>query len=564
MKVLLTTLHSKYIHASLALPYLKAFCDATCPDIHIREYSVNEPKDVVLANVMALKPDVVCFSVYLWNRLATLELVNCIKLIDDHIRIVLGGPEVSFEPDRFFKEHPADAIIRGEGELPLRYLLTCWQQGLRPESSAGLHLPGRDTCVENSILNNLDDIPSPFQQGLVNFNKGLVYYESSRGCPYSCSFCMSALDDQVRSFSMTRIKTDLLVLMEAKVKLIKFVDRTFNYSNSRAREIFSFILAHNIVSQFHFEIGAHLLDDETLNLLKNVPDHIFQFEIGVQSTLPETLKKVSRTSGMDRLTDNVQKLKNETQIHLHLDLIAGLPDESYQQFVSSIDATLSLGADHLQIEPVKLLPGAPLRQQASQWGIHFDPQPPYTILKSATMSFEDLERLRGIGRLLDVFVNSGRFSRTLNYLTLLCGRVSCVLEQLDTFWREHGLYSQSHALKALYAIIDDFLCARLPADKVAAGRECLARDYAMHERLMAANAPAFFDLNLSDSEIAAVRKQVKIVADNVPRTGKVQYCAAVFHHLEEHQARSVLIYFYFTKTGEGMQITERVLNKEFE
>ncbi len=559
MKILLTTLHSKYIHASLALPYLKAFCSDICTDVHICEYSVNEPKDVVLAQIMALQPDVICFSVYLWNRLATLELVDCIKLIHPEIRVVLGGPEVSFESQAIFLAHPIDCIIRGEGEIPLRHILNCWQDGVAPDLIPGLHLPDVGAAPQNSLLEDLDEIPSPFQSGLVKLDKGLVYYESSRGCPYSCSFCMSALDQCVRSFSMERIKADLAVLMDARVKLIKFVDRTFNYSNARAREIFSFILEHNVSSQFHFEIGAHLIDDATLDLLKTVPDGSFQFEIGVQSTLPETLKKVGRSSSMERLAANVCRLKQETRIHLHLDLIAGLPDENYPQFLASLDSTVQLGADHLQIEPVKLLPGAPLRSQAEEWGIIFDPQPPYTILKSATMSYDDLERLRGIGRLLDIFVNSGRFSHTFQFFQKYYSRISNILESLDLYWREHGLYAQSLALKAIYLRLDNFIHAVLPERCLVEGRECLARDYALNERLMTGNAPDFFDLKLNDGESARVRELVKEEIKKLPRSGKVQYCAAVFHHLDEFEGRTVLIYLYFTQSGQGMQVVERVL-----
>lgn len=556
MKVLLTTLHSKYIHASLALPYLKAFCNEECPDIHIHEYSVHEPKEVVLAHILSFQPDVVCFSVYIWNRLASLELVNCIKLINPDILIVLGGPEVSFEQPAFFKRYAVDCIVQGEGELPLRHLLTSWQRKEPLQPFPGLQWAATEPLPGNSCLETLDEIPSPFQQGLVDLNKGLVYYESSRGCPYSCSFCMSSLDDRVRSFSLARIKADLLILMNARVKLIKFVDRTFNYKNSRSREIFSFILKYNTASQFHFEIGAHLIDDETMELLKTVPPDLFQFEIGVQSTLPATLSKVCRQSSMDRLGENVRRLKAYTQVHLHLDLIAGLPDETYDQFLGSLDKTMALGADHLQIEPVKLLPGAPLRQQAAEWGICFDPHPPYTILKSAAMSFDDLERLRGIGRLLDLLVNSGRFSRTIAYLEGFYGKISSVLEHLDAFWRVEDLYSRSHALKNLYFDLDRFLASVLPDSTVAVGRECLARDYAMNERLMAGNAPSFFDLDMTEEETAEIRQQVKKEVDKLPRTGKVQYCAAAFHHLEENKGRTILLYLYFTQSGAGMQVRE--------
>ncbi|MCK5913330.1 MAG: DUF4080 domain-containing protein, partial [Desulfuromusa sp.] len=428
MRTLLTTLHSKYIHASLALPCLAAYCGEECGEIIIGEYSVNEPKEIILAQLVDWDADVICFSVYLWNRLATLELVDCLKRINPEQKIVLGGPEISFENDDFFARYPVDVLICGEGEIPLRHLLLAWQRGEEPVPIPGLKLPEQHISNRLSLLGSLDEIPSPFAAGSVDLNRGLVYYESSRGCPYTCSFCMSALDERVRSFSAERIEADLKILMENRVAKIKFVDRTFNYNNQRSRDIFNFILQQNHSSHFHFEIGAHLLDEETLELLKTVPEGMFQFEIGVQSTLPETLQRVGRSASLERLAENVRYLQEKTNIHLHLDLIAGLPGENYQQFLKSIDWTCALGADHLQIEPVKLLPGAPLRSQVEKWGITYDPNPPYTILSSNDLDFTDLERLRGIGVLLDLFVNSGKFSFLIKKTIADFSRVSLLLE----------------------------------------------------------------------------------------------------------------------------------------
>ena len=282
MRTLLTTLHSKYVHASLALPCLAAYCGDECGEIMIREYSVHEPKESLLARIVGCGADVVCFSVYIWNRTLTLELVACLKQINPQLKIVLGGPEISFEEPFFFSRYPVDALICGEGEMPLRHLLQAWNAGEKPEPLPGLKTPASPDGEGWSLLSHLDELPSPFAAGLVDLTRGLVYYESSRGCPYSCSFCMSALDDRVRSFSMERIKADLGLLIASRVPLIKFVDRTFNYDARRTREIFSFILERNLESRFHFEIGAHLLDEETLTLLEEVPDGVFQFEIGVQ------------------------------------------------------------------------------------------------------------------------------------------------------------------------------------------------------------------------------------------------------------------------------------------
>ena len=559
MKTLLTTLHSKYIHASLALPCLAAYCGEECGEIVLGEYSVNETKDVVLAQLVDWDADVICFSVYLWNRVATLELVKCLKQINPKQRIVLGGPEISFEPASFFQQYPVDALICGEGEIPLRQLLLAWQQGRDPQHIGGLRLPDRVVDAGKSVLESLDDIPSPFAAGLVDLSKGLIYYESSRGCPYTCSFCMSALDEQVRSFSMPRIKDDLKRLMDNKVGTIKFVDRTFNYNNQRSRDIFNFILQNNQSSHFHFEIGAHLLDDATLKLLEQVPEGMFQFEIGVQSTLPETLKKVGRKVSLERLEENVRYLQQKTKIHLHLDLIAGLPGETYPQFLKSIDQVSSLGVDHLQIEPVKLLPGAPLRLQAEALGLCFDPNPPYTILTSNELNFSELERLRGIGQLLDLLVNSGRFKFLLPQLTEHFGRLSLFLEDLDRFWREEKLYAQRRSLRDLYFVLDNYLLSRFKEEKLAVLREFLSRDYAHNERVVAGSAPPFFLVALSEDEKFAVKKRVKEIVAGMERRGKIQYFPAVYHHLPDTDGRSILIFLYVSKTASGLHVRELTL-----
>ncbi|MCF6268075.1 MAG: B12-binding domain-containing radical SAM protein [Desulfuromusa sp.] len=556
MRTLLTTLHSKYIHASLALPCLSVYCGNNCGEILIREYSVNEPKELVLAQIVACDAEVICFSVYLWNRIATLELVDCLKRINSKQQIVLGGPEISFEAEDFFERHPIDALICGEGEIPLQHVLSAWQGGEKPAPIAGLRLPEYPQKNGLSLLDSLDQIPSPFAAGLVDLTRGLVYYESSRGCPYTCSFCMSALDEQVRSFSLERIKSDLKILMDNRVAKIKFVDRTFNYNNQRSRDIFSFILQHNHSSHFHFEIGAHLLDGETLKLLKQVPEETFQFEIGVQSTLPETLQNVGRKASLEHLADNVHFLQANTKIHLHLDLIAGLPGEDYPQFLKSIDWTSALGADHLQIEPVKLLPGAPLRLEAERWGIKFDPNPPYTILQAKKLTFSDLERLRGIGRLLDLLVNSQRFEFLLKRLIEDFSRLSLLLEDLDRFWRKGNFYQQSHSLRDQYLIVDAYLCNRFSGSKLSVYRELLGRDYAHHQRVVGGSAPDFFDTNLSDQEMTMVRKRVKQELATLDRHGKVQYFAALFEHLQDYPGRTILIFLYPAKTSPGLQVQE--------
>jgi anaerobic magnesium-protoporphyrin IX monomethyl ester cyclase len=567
MRTLLTTLHSKFIHPSLALPCLAAYCGPECGTLLIREFTVHEPKAQVMASLLADEPDVVAFSVYLWNRRETLELADALAVAKPDLRIVLGGPEVSFDgPDLLRKHSGISAVIRGEGEIPLRGLLASWVRGHDPVGVPRLYWQGESGIQEGPdgpLLPDLDAIPSPFRLGLVDLSRGLVYLETSRGCPYSCSFCMSALDRTVRSFSPERIKEDLLFLMQQRIPRVKLVDRTFNYDAARAREIFAFILAHNHTSRFHFEIGAHLLDPDTLSLLEAVPTGLFQFEIGVQSTLPETLAAVDRRSCLERLAENVRRLRQTGNIHLHLDLIAGLPKEDYRDFLQSIDRVMELSPHHLQIEPVKLLPGSPLRYEAGQRGIRFDPHPPYTVLATPDLSFADLEKLRGIGRLLDLTWNTGRFPRFFEELNRQCSSLSAGLEKIADDWQSKGLLRHPLSQRGVFEGIWESVREIFSGEKMDLLRECLGHDFAHSERVVPETAPAFFDTALQPEEARMVREKVREKAAALRGEHvKVQSFAAVFNRLPEGRGRTILLFIYLIRSGEGLQVQELPITAE--
>ncbi len=564
MKTVFTTLHSKYIHPSLALPCLVAFCRDDCGDLPIREFTVHEPQENVLAELLAEEPQVIAFSVYLWNRRETFDLIDALSAVRPDLRIIVGGPEVSFEGPELFAKHPGlTALVRGEGEIPVQTLLSAWQRGELPRENpntllrcgAGLH-----EGAPVPPLADLDLIPSPFHGGLVEMTRGFVYFETSRGCPYNCAFCMSSLDSQVRSFSMERIKTDLRLLMDRGVPKIKLVDRTFNYDAARSREIFSFILKHNRGSHFHFEIGAHLLDEATLELLGEVPDGLFQFEIGVQSTLPETLAAIDRKASLEQLEKNVRRLRAMGNIHLHLDLIAGLPGEDYPRFLGSIDRVAALAPHHLQVEPVKLLPGAPLRRQAGDLGIRYAPNPPYTVLQTPELSFAELERLRGISRLLDLTFNSGRFVRFLKGLSQIGGSLAAGMEQLESYWRRTGLFRTPLSQKSIFEQVGAFIDDDIERVQRKPLKEKLARDFAHSERVVPGNAPAFFDTELCEEEQLTVKERVRAEQEKIKGQGvKLQHFAAVFDHEGGAPGRTVLLFLYLTETGEGMRVKEILL-----
>ncbi len=562
MRVILSTLHSKFIHASLALPLLSAYCRQPHRTLLIREFTVHEPKETVLAALLAEQPDVVAFSVYIWNRTATLELADALAVARPGLRVVLGGPEVSFDGPPLFERHSGiAALVHGEGELPLRALLDAWQRGDRADGIP--RLSWRDGARVQSgpdgpLLADLDDIPSPYPLGLVDLSRGLVYLETSRGCPYRCSFCMSALDTRVRSYSMQRIRADLLCLMQREVPTIKLVDRTFNYDAARARDIFRFILEHNRVSRFHFEIGAHLLDDATLSLLEQVPDEMFQFEIGVQSTLPETLAAIKRETSLEKLEANVRRLCQSGNIHLHLDLIAGLPGQGSESFLQSVDRVMALRPHHLQLEPVKLLPGAPLRRDAAALGLHFDPHPPYSVLATPDLTFEELEQLRGIGRLLDLTWNSGRLQEFLEQLTMLHGSLSGALRALETFWRTQGLFRRLMSQRSLFDECWNFIQHACDPRQLPPLQEALARDFVRVERVAPAHAPEFLDVDLQPDEQERVREQVRLETESIKGQGiKLQHLACVFSRLTGKETRrTVLLFVYLTRPGSAMQVKE--------
>lgn len=561
MRTVLATLHSKFIHPSLALPYLAAFCREECGELLIREFTVHEPKENVLAQLLAEAPDVVAFSVYLWNRRETLELADALAVARPGLKVVLGGPEVSFDGVELFARHPGvAALVRGEGEIPLRGLLAAWQRGEQPNGVPRLAWRQEEHITEGPPappLSSLDDLPSPFALGLVDTSRGFVYLETSRGCPYTCAFCMSALDEQVRSFSLARIEQDLLWLMQRRVPKIKLVDRTFNYDAARARRIWSFILEHNRGSHFHFEIGAHLLDEESLTLLETVPAAMFQFEIGVQSTLPAALDAIGRQASLEKLETNVRRLRTRGNIHLHLDLIAGLPGENYRDFLASIDRVAALAPHHLQIEPVKLLPGSPLRLRADKIGIRFDPHPPYTVLSTADLVYAEIEKLRGLSRLFDLTFNSGRFAGFLFSLQAACGTLAGGLERLENFWRSRQLFRHPLSQRGVFENVWGFIRTEFAGELREQLRERLARDYAGSERVVPDNAPDFFDVDLTEEERQALQRRVREETESLHGRGiKLQHFAAVFHHLPEGQERRVLLFLYLTETGKGMQVRE--------
>lgn len=566
MNILLTTLHSKYSHSSLALPSIASCCrDIPGAAVTIREYTINEPREHLLRQIVAEKADLLAFSCYIWNIEKTLKIIADIKKITPDALILLGGPEASFGTFELMGAHPAiDFIIRGEGEAPFRSLVAALS------SRTDEKLPGVELGeIENLIFRDgrdissgpqsksyppLDTIPSPFSAGLVDLNKPLTYYETSRGCPFSCAFCLSSVEGHVRSFSMERIKNDLKLLMQRGVPQIKLVDRTFNYDSSRANEIWRFILEHNRESHFHFEIAAELLGDESFEILRNVPPQTFRFEIGVQSGSAETLHRVNRTTDLGRLLYAIRRLRTETAVHLHLDLVAGLPGEDFTGFLDSLQTVANLNPHQIQIEPLKVLKGSPMRDIASRNDYSFSSTPPYTILRNPWLSFDDIGRVETISRLIDLFFNQGGFETSLQLLT----RDVHFAELFDRM-AATAIGQPITALSALkkYELFYRIASSCCPSYSVPLLAEALFYDYCRHELPRQGKLPNFISARASECSWPNIKELTRGM--NLPSESRIKgFCFSFsrdFKCMPWKDSQTAITFAYISSPGKGLNIT---------
>ncbi len=463
MKILITTLNSKFIHTSLSIRYLKSFVKDDFPDIEIEEYTINQNMDYIVGNIFKKRLDVVAFSCYIWNIESVLYISKALKLVNPNLKIILGGPEVSFDGDELIKNNPfIDFVIYGEGEETFKeLLLKLKNQENSFNTVKGLMFKyGDEVHINESrlLIQNLDIIPSPFDDVINDFKDKIVYFESSRGCPFNCRFCLSSTIKGVRFFSIERVKRDLKKLIDAKVRQVKFVDRTFNAKKEYALEIMKFIMAQNVKNiNFHFEVTAHLLDDDVLNFLEHVPEGLFQFEIGVQSTNPETLKAIDRITNTEKLMDVVKRIKSHNNIHQHLDLIAGLPYEDINSFKNSFNDIYSLRPEKLQLGFLKLLKGSELRNKKELYGYKFIDRPPYEVLENSYVSYEEMIKLKTIEDLVEKYANELYFENSINYIIRnFFHKPFDFFESFAEYWEKKGLASISHSRVGLYKTLLEF------------------------------------------------------------------------------------------------------------
>ncbi len=459
MRIALMTLNSKFIHSSLALRYLRSAVARDWPNVDLLEFQVNDDPRALLAEIGRLEPDILACSCYIWNVEPTLALLRDLRQVLPETRIILGGPEVGARPLDILRSEPAiDYVISGEGEAVFGQLLRALTGHDSPPLSGvfGREHPASNRYAERPLDPSLIP-PAYLARDLNRLEHRLVYVETSRGCPFGCSYCLSA-KDRLRQFPLPRVFQELDLLLWADVPLVKFVDRTFNADQSRALTIWRYLLANRKQSRFHFEICADLLTEEALTFLATVPPGVFQFEIGIQSTDPVTLSAIGRRMHWDKLTRNIQQLQASHNIHLHLDLIAGLPYQGWEGITESFDQVMQLCPDQLQLGFLKVLPGTPIAEQTAELGFVASSRPPYEVLRSNWLSFAELNQLHLIEQLLEDYYNSGLLRETLPYIWTTGTRAPFQLfSELAEHWQRHELQRVQHSQDTLLSLISDWL-----------------------------------------------------------------------------------------------------------
>ena len=455
-KIVLAGINSQYVHLNLAVRYLKKYVEANSDlKIEIYETNINNQVFNIIKDIYELNPDKIIFSTYIWNKEYVGEIVRELKKVLPNVEIILGGPEVSYKWEKFMANMPeVDALLLGEGEKVILNFLT-----KKDKKALGVVYRENGEIIFNGIepiIENLDIVPFPYEDWELEDRTKIFYYESSRGCPFSCSYCLSSIDKTVRYYSLDRVKKDLKRFLDSPIKLLKFVDRTFNLKKERYMEIWKFLLENYREGiTFHFEINANIFDDKTLDFLEKVPKGYFQFEIGVQSINPETMVAIKRNNILDKLAHNIRRISRN--IHLHLDLIAGLPYETYDIFKGSFNYVYNLKPEMIQLGFLKLLKGTQMYDEVEKYQYKYYSRPPYEVFSNEFISFGELVKLKNLEKMLDYYYNSEKFRYTCDFvINNNFDTPFAFFEKIADYYDKKGYLKISHKEVALFNILYDF------------------------------------------------------------------------------------------------------------
>ncbi|GAA0710391.1 B12-binding domain-containing radical SAM protein [Paraclostridium ghonii] len=470
MKILLTTLNSKFIHTNLGIRYLNQMIkDIEDIDVDIREYTINNELDFILKDIYSNSYDVILFSTYIWNVNDIVKICNNLKKVNPNIKIALGGPEVTYDSEESMSKYDfIDYILYGEGELIVRDFIKYLRGYMNIEDVDGVVYRNNGKVIKNKpmkTIENLDIIPSPYENlNKEEYENRIVYYETSRGCPFNCQYCLSSTLQGLRYFSIDRVKKDLKSLIDAKVSQIKFIDRTFNANKKFAMDIMKFLMENdNDYTTYHFEVTAHLLTEDMLEFLKGCKEGLFQFEIGVQTTNEKVLEAVGRRDDFSKLSYVVQKIASYRNIHQHLDLIAGLPYEDYKSFENSFNDVFNLGIEHLQLGFLKMIKGTGIRNNADEHEFRYKDYPPYEVLYNKYISYNEILKLKDIEEILEKYFNSKNFVLSMRYIIHNYYKESPFkfFEDFATYFDKNGYFNMSQGKNQLYKILLDFYVQKI-------------------------------------------------------------------------------------------------------
>lgn len=507
MKILLTAINSKFVHSNLAVRYLRAFTKDMNYDCKIREFSINDRDEKILEEIIKERPNVVAFSTYIWNIEIIKRLSNLIKLVDEDIEILYGGPEVSYDSQNILKELNGEYIIEGEGEKTYREFVE-YKLGEREINSIrSLYYKVDGEVISNGKrpLMNMNELIFPYEED-ENLDNKIVYYEASRGCPFNCKYCLSSTTHGVRFLDIDRVKQELKYFIDKEVRLVKFVDRTFNCNHKFTMAIWEFLINQDTKTQFHFEISADILKKSELELLRKAPKDRFQFEVGVQTTNDDVLNRINRFVNFSDIKEKVEELIQIRNIKQHLDLIAGLPGEDYNSFKNSFNDVYSISPEEIQLGFLKLLRGSSMREEAEEYGMKYSPYPPYEILKTKDISYDELIKLKKVEEMVDKYYNSQKFDNIIKYLVNKFDTPFDFYYTLGTYFDSKGYFDRNIGNSEYYRVFLDFNMEILKGDNSIL-KEILKFDYLRFNKKR--GMPEFIQRNLDKDEELKIKDQFK-------------------------------------------------------
>lgn len=458
--------------------YLKAFTKDLDFQGDIKEFSINDRVENILEGIIEEKPDVVAFSCYIWNMEFVNRLAELIKLVDPNIEILYGGPEVSYEGKEFLENHEGEYVIVGEGEKTFReFVLYKLGEG-KIEDIKGLNYKRDGKVFENPKRPEMDMnelvFPYTYEEDI---NNKIVYYEASRGCPFKCKYCLSSVMHGVRFLDVERVKKELKYFMERGLKLVKFVDRTFNCNREYTVELLKYLSEQDTETRFHFEVAADLLTEEQIEILNNAPKGRFQLEVGVQTTNNEVLHNINRYITYENIKEKVLKVASGKNVMQHLDLIAGLPGEDLESFKKSFNDVHAIRPDEIQLGFLKLLKGSSMREEAEKWGIVYSPYAPYEIIRSKDISYEELLLLKKVEAMVDKYYNSCKFNNVIKFFLDIYDKPFDFYYDLAMFFEEKGNFKRSIGNVEYYKILLDFYLEKIGGEDEGLFKEVLKFDY---------------------------------------------------------------------------------------